>query len=323
MANKIEENELFDKIKYLLISARQRVFRNMNTTMVQTYFEIGRMIVEDEQKGEKRAEYGEKTLLNLGSMLTKEFGKGFSLTNLKQMKSFYLIYSKGQTLSDQSKISQTVSAKLKKSETLSRKFRLNWSLRELKRQFNSALYERLALGKDKEKIVELSTKGQIVKSPRDLIKDPYIFEFIGLKEDASYSENDIESNLINNLKNFLLELGKGFTFVARQQRISFGEQHFFIDIVFYNRLLKCFVIFDIKIGELTHQDLGQLQMYVNYYDREVKTNDENMSIGILLCADKNDAVVRMTLPESTNRLFASRYKLYLPTKKELIAQIKF
>ena len=186
MANKIEENELFDKIKYLLISARQRVFRNMNTTMVQTYFEIGRMIVEDEQKGEKRAEYGEKTLLNLGSMLTKEFGKGFSLTNLKQMKSFYLIYSKGQTLSDQSKISQTVSAKLKKSETLSRKFRLNWSLRELKRQFNSALYERLALGKDKEKIVELSTKGQIVKSPRDLIKDPYIFEFIGLKEDASY-----------------------------------------------------------------------------------------------------------------------------------------
>ena len=338
MANQIEKDQLFENIRLLLVSARQNVLRQINTTMVHTYFEIGKTIVEDEQKGEKRANYGAKILKNLSNQLMREFGKGYSLTNLKQMKSFYLTYSKGQTVSDQSEKSETLSRIFKLSwshyvllmrlDEPIRKFyeieavQNNWSLRELKRQFNSALYERLAFRRDKQKIIELSSKGQIVEDPTDLIKDPYIFEFLGLKEDKSYSESEIESKLIDNLRNFLLELGKGFTFVSRQQRISFGEQHFFIDLIFYNRLLKCFVIFDIKIGELKHQDLGQLQMYVNYYDRTIKASEENKTIGILLCANKNDTIVKMTLPEDNRQLFASKYKLYLPTKDELVKQVK-
>jgi predicted nuclease of restriction endonuclease-like (RecB) superfamily len=338
MTYKLEHNQLFESIRKLLVSARQNVLRKINTTMVHTYFEIGRMIVEDEQKGKKRAGYGEKILKNLSNELMKEFGKGFSSTNLKQMKSFYLTYSKGQTVSDQSRKYEVISQRFELSwshyiflmrlDERVRKFyeieaiQNNWSLRELQRQFDSALYERLAFRQDKEKILELSVKGQVLEKPKDMIKDPYIFEFLGLKEDKSYSESELESELIGNLKNFLLELGKGFAFIARQQRITFSEQHFFIDLVFYNRLLKCFVLFDIKIGELKHQDLGQLQMYVNYYDRTIKAKDENKTIGILLCSNKEDAVVEMTLPKNNNQLFASKYKLYLPTKEELIKQIK-
>ncbi len=351
----LAQSSLFTSIKALMISARQQTIRQINTTMVNTYFKIGRMIVEDEQKGLSKAEYSEQVLLKLSQALVAEFGKGFSERNLRAMRKFYLTYSIRQTVSAELTKGKTLSGQpviprklYEKSQTLSRIFKLpwshyvflirlekpirdfyeieaiqnNWSLRELKRQFNSALYERLASNKNHDEIMKLSTKGQIIEKPTDLVKDPYIFEFLGLQENKTYSETDLETKIIDNLETFLLELGKGFTFVARQQRISFSEQHFFIDLVFYNRLLNCFVIFDLKIGELRHQNLGQLQMYVNYYDREIKTYSENKTIGILLCADKEDAVVEMTLPENNKQLFASKYKLYLPTKEELIGQIR-
>jgi len=337
MVKSISNNSLFENIRSLLLSSRQNVLRYVNTTMVHTYYEIGRIIVEDEQQGSIRAEYGKQTLKELSLKLINEFGKGFSVDNLENMRQFYLTYSKGQTLSAQSKNSETLSRRFKLSwshyvflmrldEPIRRFYEIeaienNWSLRELERQFDSMLYERLTLSRDKKKILELSKKGQVVERPEDIIKDPYIFEFLGLKEDKTYSESDLESKLIENLKRFLLELGKGYTFVARQQRISFDEEHFFIDLVFYNRLLKCFIVFDIKTEKLKHQDLGQLQMYVNYYDRLVKTKDENKTIGILLCTDKNNAVVKMTLPEDNDQVFASKYKLYLPTKEELLKQL--
>lgn len=337
MDKSISSNSLFQNIRSLLLSSRQDVLRYVNTTMVHTYFEIGRMIVEDEQRGNIRADYGEKIIVTLSEKLSKEFGNGFSVRNIKLMRQLYLVYGKGQALSAQSKNSETLSRRFKLSwshyvflmrqdEPIRMFYEIeaienNWSLRELERQFDSMLYERLSLSRDKKKILELSKKGQVVERPEDLIKDPYIFEFLGFKEDKAYSESDLESKLIENLKRFLLELGKGYTFVARQQRISFDEEHFYVDLVFYNRLLRCFVVFDIKTEKLKHQDLGQLQMYVNYYDRIVKTKDENKTIGILLCTDKNNTVVKMTLPEDNDQVFASKYKLYLPTKEELLKQL--
>jgi len=328
MQNKLKKFQLFDGIRELLVQARQSVVRHINTTMVKTYFKIGRMIVEDEQEGEKRADYGKKQLQELSIKLGVEFGRGFSVDNLEHMRKLYLVYSKSEKVSRKFELSWSHYVLLMRWDEPIRKFyeieaaQNNWSLRELQRQFDTALYERLALSRDKKQILELSSKGQIIEKPENLIKDPYIFEFLGLKEDRSYSESEIESKLIDHLESFLLELGKGYTFVARQQRISFSEQHFFIDLVFYNRLLKCFVVIDLKIGEFKHQDLGQLQMYVNYYDRKVKSGLENKTIGVLLCADKDDAVVKMTLPEDNKQLYASQYKLYLPTKEELIKQIK-
>ena len=298
----------------------------VNQTMVLTYFEIGRMIVEEEEKGENRAEYGKKILKILSKKLTEKYKKGFSLTNLKQIRSFYLVYSeKGQTVSDQFKLSWLHYVKLSRiSNPDERKFyeieavKNNWSLRELERQFDSALYTRLSLSRDKDKVLELSQKGQIIEKPQDLIKDPYILEFIGLPEQSSYSESELEEKLISKLENFLLELGNGFTFVGRQKRISFDEQHFYIDLVFYNRLLKCFVLIDLKIGKLKHQDIGQMQMYVNYYDREMKLDDENKTIGIVLCQEKNQSLVEYTLPEDNEQIFASTYKTVLPSKEEFI-----
>ena len=193
----------------------------------------------------------------------------------------------------------------------------NWSVRELSRQFDSSLYERLALSRNKEDVKRLSQLGQVIEKPIDAIKSPLVLNFLELKEDNSYSEKDLETRIINKLQDFLLELGKGFTFVKRQMRLSFGEQHFYVDLVFYNRFLRCFVVIDLKIGELKHQDIGQMQMYVNYFDRYVKTNDENKTIGILLCKEKNDAIVELTLPEDNNQIFASQYELVLPSKEEL------
>jgi predicted nuclease of restriction endonuclease-like (RecB) superfamily len=198
----------------------------------------------------------------------------------------------------------------------------NWSLRELKRQFDSALYERLSLSKDKEKVKSLAVQGQIIENPCDIVKDPYVLEFLGLPEKAYYSESELESRLIEKLENFLLELGKGYTFVGRQVRLSFDEKHFFVDLVFYNRLLQCFVLIDLKIGELTHQDLGQMQMYVNYYDRFVKLDHENKTIGIILCKKKSDSLVEITLPEDNNQIFASKYQTVLPNKEDLIKLIQ-
>jgi len=333
--------KLFENIKALLNEARNAVARNINTAMVMTYFEIGRMIVVDEQQGKARADYAEETLKNLSLDLTREFGKGFSERNLENMRKFYLLYA--------AKISQTVSAK---SETLSRispiivqmswshyvflmrlpeaerKFyeieavKQNWSLRELERQFNSSLYERLALSRDKHRVKELSQKGHILTTPQDAIKEPYVLEFLGLKEESAYSESDLESAIINRIEHFMLELGKGFLFSGRQVRLTFNEDHFFVDLVFYNRLLKCFVLIDLKIGKLKHQDLGQMQMYVNYYDRYVRAEDENKTIGIILCKDKNKALVEITLPKENEQIFARKYQLYLPSKEELKRQLE-
>lgn len=343
----LQSKELLQSISALLENARKRVAVAVNQTMVLTYFEIGKMIVHDEQNGENRAEYGKTLLKDLSVHLAERFGKGFSETNLKQMRQFYMSYSISQTLSDQLQdadhqgfqISEITSLRsfpqfnlswshylklIRINDVNERKFyeiesfKNNWSLRELQRQYDSALYTRLSLSKNKEEIIELSEKGQIFEKPKDLIKDPYILEFLGLPEQSNYSENDLENGLIDKLEHFLLELGTGFTFVARQNRITFDEKHFKIDLVFYNRILKCFVLIDLKIGELKHQDIGQMQMYVNYYDREIRLKDENKTIGIILCQDKSESLVRYTLPEDNEQIFASKYLTVLPSKEDFI-----
>lgn len=318
------KKDIYEEIKGLLKSARENIVSTINSTMAKTYFLIGKRIVEEEQFGEKRAEYGKKLIKELSKKLTKEFGKGFSETNLEQMRKFYKVYGIPQTLSEEFRLSWSHYLILMRMENLDERnfyeieaIENNWSLRELRRQIDSALYERLVLSRDKEKVRSLTLKGQIIEKAEDIVKDPYILEFLGLEEQNSYSENRLETEIINNLEKFLLELGKGFTFVGRQVRFTFDEKHFRVDLVFYNRLLKCFVLIDLKIGEVTHQDLGQMQMYVNYYDRYVKLDDENKTIGIIICRDKNDTLVKMTLPEDNQQIFASRYMTVLPSKEEL------
>ena len=317
------KKDIYQEIHDLLHKARQDIISNVNYTMTKTYFLIGKRIVEEEQDGNRRAEYGKKLMKTLSEKLTKEFGRGFSQRNLEQMRTFYLRYSISQTVSAEFKLSWSHYLILMRIEDIDARnfyeieaFKNNWSLRELKRQVNSSLYERLVLSKDKEKVKELAVKGQIIEKAQDVIKDPYILEFLGLDEKSDYSENKLETEIINKLEMFLLELGKGFTFVGRQVRFTFDERHFRVDLVFYNRLLKCFVLIDLKIGEVTHQDLGQMQMYVNYYDRYVKLPDENDTIGIIICKDKNDTLVKLTLPKDNNQIFASRYTTILPSLDE-------
>lgn len=332
--------QLYEKIAELLYAARQNVVRTVNQTMVYTYYEIGRMIVEDEQEGQGRAKYGKQVLEDLSNRLTIEFGRGFSVVNLRQMRAFFQTFSIQQTISAElieAGMNQKPKFVLSWSHYLKlmrienpeeRKFyeiecaANNWSLKELQRQFNSALYERLALSRDKEGIRQLAEKGQVIEKPADMLKDPYILEFLDLPDHARYSESDLEIAIIDTLEHFLLELGKGFTFVGRQVRFTFDEKHFKVDLVFFNRILRCFVLIDLKIGELAHQDLGQMQMYVNYYDRHVRLPDENKTIGIILCKDKNEALVEITLPEDNNSIFASRYKTILPAKQEFIKLLK-
>lgn len=320
---------LATKISELLKTARHQVVQSVNNIMVLTYFEIGRMIVEEEQNGKERADYGMQIIKLLSDKLTSDFGKGFSQRNLEQIRQFYLVYSKTQTLSAEFRLSWSHYLKLMRIDDLNERsfyeiesYKNNWSLRELNRQFDSALYTRLALSKNKAEILRLSETGQILEKPQDVIKDPYILEFIGLPEKNEYSESELEQKLIDKLEHFLLELGNGFTFVGRQSRISFDEKHFRVDLVFYNRILKCFVLIDLKIGELKHQDIGQMQMYVNYYDRQIKLEDENKTIGIILCQNKSEAVVEFTLPENNQQIFASKYMTILPSKEELIKLLK-
>lgn len=319
----LTNNNIYQEIKELLYSAKNRVYQTINTTMTQTYFQIGKRIVEEEQGGETRAEYGSALLKNLSSELIKEFGKGYSEQNLKNMRQFYLIYQKRQTVSSEFKLSWSHYIFLTRIENINERnfyeiesIENSWSLRELKRQFDSGLFERLKLSSDKQKVKELSLNGQVIQTAQDLIKDPYILEFVGLPELSSYSESELEQKLIDKLEHFLLELGKGFTFVARQKRITIDEKHFKVDLVFYNRLLKSFVVIDLKIGELKHQDIGQMMMYVNYFDRFEKTDDENSTIGIILCKDKSKALVELTLPKDNNQIYASKYLTILPNKEE-------
>lgn len=447
-----------NEIKDILSIAKERVATSINIAMVYSYYEIGRRIVMEEQKGKRRANYGKEILEMLSKELTKEFGRGYSVTNLRMIRKFYLVYRQDRiqqpvvaeskdsmslrkenqipqpvvrkskdniSLIDEDQIPQTVFTKFKEDEYLisggsirqtvfseskdklslskenqigqtvfaeskdfvslnnenqihqpvvaeskdrmslhqydiegidkypltsdGRRFFLSWvmyvklmritnpderhfyeiecynnkwSKRELERQYNSSLYERLVLSRDKDKVRELSTRGQIIEKPRDLIKEPCVLEFLELKEDESYSEKDLETKIINKLQDFVLELGKGFIFVKRQMRISFDDQHFYPDLVFYNRFLRCFVIIDLKVGTLHPQDIGQMEMYVNYFDRYEKSEEENKTIGILLCKDKNDAMVKLTLPEDNDQIYASKYEMILPSKQDLIRLIK-
>jgi predicted nuclease of restriction endonuclease-like (RecB) superfamily len=319
----LTNNNFYKEIKELLYSAKNKVYQTINTTMTQTYFQIGKRIVEEEQGGETRAEYGKSLLKLLSVQLNNEFGKGFSVDNLENMRRFYIAFQKSETVSRKFELSWSHYIFLTRIENINERnfyeiesIENSWSLRELKRQFDTGLFERLSLSGDKQKVKELSLNGQVVQTVQDLIKDPYILEFVGLPELSVYSESELEQKLIDKLEHFLLELGKGFTFVARQKRITIDEKHFKVDLVFYNRLLKSFVVIDLKIGELKHQDIGQMMMYVNYFDRFEKTEDENSTIGIILCKDKSKALVELTIPKDNNQIYASKYLTILPNKEE-------
>ena len=323
-----EENvtPIFEEIRELVINSRNRVYSVVNTEMLNLYWNIGKIIMEIQQ-GDERAAYGDAVLEKLSNKLTNEFGKGFSKRNLERMRKFYICFPIATTVSSQLSWSHYLEL-IKIEEENKRNFYLKecentrWSVRELQRQIGSLLYERLVLSVDKKKILELAKKGQVLREGKDLVKDPFVLEFLDIKENTEYLETDLEKNILKHLKEFLLELGKGFSFVGNQVRLTLEEDHFYPDLVFYNRLLKCFVIIDLKIGKITHQDIGQMQMYVNYYDREIKSDDENKTVGILLSTEKNATVVKYTLPEDNKTIFASEYKLHLPTEQELIEAIE-
>ena len=318
--------EFYEEIRNILESARNKVYQTANFAMVEAYWQIGRSIIE-EQGGDKRAEYGKGLLKELSEQMMKDFGKGFTVANLKNMRQFYLTFPNSYAL--RSELSWTHYRLLMRVENeTARQFYLEesvksqWSTRQLERQINSFFYERLLSSKNKDAVAGEIQKLEPGKTPEDIIRDPYVLEFLGLSPNDDFYESDLEQALITHLQKFLLELGRGFSFVARQKRITFDGRHFRIDLVFYNYILKCFVLIDLKIGDLTHQDLGQMQMYVHYYERELMNEGDNPPIGIVLCADKSDAVVRYTLPENETQVFASKYKLYLPTEEELLKEIK-
>ena len=322
--NDNEINNIFDNIKDLVINSRNKVYQTVNTEMLSLYWNIGKAIMEIQQ-GDERASYGDAVLEKLSEKLTNGFGKGFSKRNLERMRKFYIFFPIATTVSSQLSWSHYLEI-IKIEEEQKRNFYIKetinskWSVRELQRQRDSLLYERLTLSADKEKILELSEKGQILKTSKDLVKDPFVLEFLDIKENTDYLESDLEKNIIEHLKEFLLELGKGFSYVGNQVRLTLEEDHFYPDLVFYNRLLRCFVIIDLKIGKVSHQDIGQ--MYVNYYDREIKQSDENSTVVILLSTNKNETVVKYTLPEDNKTIFSSEYKLHIPTEQELISAVE-
>lgn len=343
----IEKNQsldilIADSIE-LIQYARQITAKQVNMVQLMTYYSLGKWIVEEQQEGKERAKYGKQVLKKLSEGLTKEFGRGFSETNLEYARKFYVTYADriSQTLFEEFAVkkSQTVFEKLDKEQPFivswshylqlmrienvdERKFyeiesaKSGWGIRTLQRQYNSSLYERLALSRDKDAVMRLATEGNIIANPKDIVKQPTVLEFLGLEEKANYSESDLETAIIDKLQKFLLELGKGYLFEARQKRFTFNEDNYYVDLVFFNRLLRCYVLIDLKVDKLTHQDIGQMQMYVNYYDRYEKLDEENPTIGILMCKEENDALVEITLPKDAN-IYASQYKLYLPDKKLL------
>lgn len=354
------EDSLFERISALIDEARKRVVTTVNIAEVYAKYSIGQYIVEDEQQGEYRAQYGKQVLQNLSARLTDRFGDGWSYPNLRKIRQFYLTYSnlingvdQIESKNDKQCLSNLDSAidvtSLSKQIvtpepifTLSwshylilmrienadaRRFyeiectQQQWSVRQLGRQVGSSLYERLALSRNKDEVMRLAREGQTIEKPSDVIKNPITLEFLGLKPDSVYTESKLENAIIGKMQQFLLELGKGFLFEARQKRFTFDEQHFYVDLVFYNRLLQCYVLIDLKTDKLAHQDLGQMQMYVNYYDRYVKQDFEKPTIGILLCEEKNDALVELTLPKDAN-IYASAYQLYLPDKAVLQRKLK-
>ena len=326
MDKQISITSLHQEIRQIINSARSNAVRSVDFCRVQMYWNIGRRIIEEEQHGKERADYGAYLLKNLAKVLEPEYGSGFSVRQLEMCRKFYRIYPIANTVCSQLNWSQyklliSIPDESKREYYQLEAVNNNWTKRQLERQINSQLYERLLLSNDKESILAVARKERIPELPQEIIKDPMILEFLGLERKPSYYEKDLEQALITHLQKFLLELGNGFTFVARQKRILIEDDEYFADLVFYNRLLKCFVVIELKTSKLTHQDIGQLQMYVNYYDRVEKTTDENPTIGILLCSAKNDTAVRMTLPENNKTILASQYQLYLPTQEQLKQEI--
>ena len=333
MENKTENNvsltnqETFvGEIRTIIDNARSAAIRSVDFNRVQMYWNIGRRIVEEEQHGKERADYGTYLIKNLAKELEPEYGSGFGVRQLEQSRQFYRTYPIANTLRSQLNWSQyrrliQIEDPDKREYYELESVNGGWTARETERQINSMLYERLLLSNEKEKVLAVARNQRIPESPTEVIKDPMVLEFLGLERKAAYYEKDLESAIISHIAEFLLEMGKGFSFVARQKRILLEDDEFFADLVFYNRLLRCFVVVELKTGKLTHQDLGQLQMYVNYYDRCEKQEDENPTIGILLCSDKNDTVVKMALPENNSTILASKYQLYLPTTEQLIREI--
>ncbi len=327
----------------LVKHARNIVVQQVNMIQLLTYYTIGKWIIEVQQKGEARARYGSQVIKRLSEEMKKNFERGFSEDSLKNARKFYLTYK--------DRIDETVFYlfAVEKSETVFSLFeekppfivswshylqlmrienedersfyeiesaKSGWSVRTLQRQYNSSLYERLALSRNKEAVLQLAKKGNIITKPEDIVKQPTVLEFLGMEEKTNYSETDLETAIIDKLQKFLLEMGKGYLFESRQKRFTFNEDSYYVDLVFYNRLLRCYVLIDLKVDKLTHQDIGQMQMYVNYYDRYEKLEDENPTIGILLCKENNDALVEITLPQDAN-IYTTEYKLYLPDKKLL------
>ena len=320
-------DQFISDIRTIILSARESAIRSVDTVRVQMYWKLGERIFIEEQKGQDRAEYGAYLLQNVALEIEKEFGSGFSVRQLERARQFYRTYPIATALRTQLNWYQyrlliQIDDKDKREYYELEATNNNWTGRELERQINSGLYERLLLSNDKKAVLEVARKKRIPESPTEIIKDPMVLEFLGLRPEATYYEKDLERALITNLQAFLLELGNGFSFVARQKRILLEDDEFFADLVFYNRLLRCFVVIELKTHKITHEDIGQLQMYVNYYDRNEKAPDENPTIGILLCADKNDTLVKYTLPENNNTILASKYQLYLPSEKQLAEQLK-
>ena len=325
--NLAETSSLYEQVREILDAARTRVARSVNSEMVSAYWQIGQVIVEHEQQGKERASYGEQLIESLAARLKAEGLKGFGRRNLAWMREFYLKFQNLHALRAELswthyrlllKVESDAAREFYETETVAG----NWSTRELERQINSHFFERTGASVEKRKMLEAGRVSGDKYQPQDFVKDPFVLEFLNLKDAPHLTESDIEQALLDHLQEFLLEFGKGFSFVARQKRITIDGDHFYIDLVFYNRLLRCFVLIDLKIGKLTHQDIGQMQLYTNFYTRELLEEWENPTIGILLCADKNDAVVRYTLPENEKQIFASNYKLYLPSEEEIAAEIK-
>lgn len=317
--------KFYNEIKNILNIARNKVYKTANFVMVEAYWNIGKSIIE-EQGGNEKAEYGAGLIKELSKQMTQDFGKGFTVTNLKYMRQFYLMFPNSHALRDE--LSWTHYRLLIKVENdnardfyMQEAAKSQWSTRQLERQINSFFYERLLSSKNKKQIADEIQTLEPAKKPEDIIRDPYVLEFLGLSSNDDFYESDLEQALITHLQKFLLELGRGFSFVARQKQITFDGRHFRIDLVFYNYVLKCFVLIDLKVGDLTHQDLGQMQMYVHYYERELMNEGDNPPIGIVLCADKSESVVKYTLPEKETQIFASKYKLYLPSEEELLREL--
>lgn len=314
-------------IREIIHLAREKAVRSVDFSRVQMYWAIGRRILEEEQGGKERAEYGSSLLKNLAKTIEPEYGSGFSVRVLEQCRQFYRTFPIANALRSQLNWFQyrlliQIDDSDKRSYYEHESVNNAWTGRELERQINSSLYERLLLSNDKEAVLKVARKERYPQLPTEIIKDPMVLEFLGLKREEHYYESDLENALISNLQSFLLELGNGFSFVARQKRILLEDDEFFVDLVFYNRLLRCFVIIELKTHKITHQDIGQLQMYVNYFDRTEKLPDENSTVGILLCADKNNTVVKYSLPEDNSAILTSRYQLYLPSEKELLKELK-